>query len=95
MSVLKIMRSVKSMMCSGREGAGTEKALLPQVRCLVLCGGARKSLSEERRARDRSLRWSRPTSKKSLIEKSFPFRLSKAPKLLTFHLGIITILTTC
>lgn len=92
MSVLKIMRSVKSMMCSGREGAGTEKA---QVRCLVLCGGARKSLSEERRARDRSLRWSRPTSKKSLIEKSFPFRLSKAPKLLTFHLGIITILTTC
>ncbi|XP_073330598.1 sialoadhesin-like [Pagrus major] len=35
-----------------REGAATEKAVSPQVRCLVLCGGVRKFASEERTVRD-------------------------------------------
>ena len=40
MSVLKVLSSVQSLMCLGRvfqrEGAATEKALSPQVQCLVL-----------------------------------------------------------
>ncbi|XP_073330109.1 B-cell receptor CD22-like [Pagrus major] len=51
-----VVRSVQSLMCVGRElqreGAATEKAVSPQVRCLVLCGGVRKFASEERMVRD-------------------------------------------
>ena len=40
MSVLKVLSSVQSLMCLGRvfqrEGPATEKALSPQVQCLVL-----------------------------------------------------------
>ena len=56
MSVLEVLSSVRSLMCLGRviqrEGAATEKALSPQVRCLVLGGGVRKFASEERRVWD-------------------------------------------
>ena len=49
MSVLKVLRSVQSLMCLGREfqreGAAIKKALSPHVRCLVLCGGMRKFAS--------------------------------------------------
>ena len=63
MSVLKVLRSVQSLMCLWRElqrmGAATEKALSPQVQCLVLCDGVRKFASEEWRVRDGLWRWSR------------------------------------
>ena len=43
---LKFERSVQSRICVGREfqreGAATEKALSPKVRCLVLGGGDRR-----------------------------------------------------
>ena len=46
MSVLIVLSSVRSLMCLGRVlqrvGAAPEKALSPQVQCLVLCGGVKK-----------------------------------------------------
>ena len=49
MSVLKVLSSVHSLMCLGRmfqrKGAAAEKALSPQVQCLVLCGGVRRFVS--------------------------------------------------
>ena len=45
MSVLKVFRSVQSLMCLGREfqreGAAIEKVLQPWIQCLVLCGAVR------------------------------------------------------
>ena len=56
MSVLIVMSSAQSLVCLGRlfqrEGAATEKALSPQVRCSVLCGGVRKFAFEKQRVRD-------------------------------------------
>ena len=61
--VLKIVSSVGSLMCLWREfqreAAATEKALSPQVWCLVLWGGGRKFVSEEWRVRDGLWWWSR------------------------------------
>ena len=63
MSALKVLRSVQSLMCLGREfqreGAATGKALLPQVQCLVQCGGVRKVASEELRVWDGLWQWHR------------------------------------
>ena len=53
---LKVDRLVQSLMGLGsefqREGAAMEKALSPQVRCLVLSGVDRRLASEERRQRE-------------------------------------------
>ena len=41
-SVLRVLKSVQFLVCLGREfqreGAAAEKALSPQVRCLLMCG---------------------------------------------------------
>ena len=41
-SVLRVLMSVQFLVCLGREfqreGAAAEKALSPQVRCLLMCG---------------------------------------------------------
>ena len=62
-SVFKVLSSAQSLMCLGivfqREGAATEKALSPQVQCLVLWGGVRRFASEEQRVRDGLWQWSR------------------------------------
>ena len=54
---------MQSRICLGREfqreGAAAEKALSPQVRCLVLSGGVRRFASDERRLRDGLWRWSK------------------------------------
>ena len=62
-SVLKVVRSVQSLMCCGsefqREGASMEKALSPQVQCLVHVGIERRLASDERRLREGVWWWIR------------------------------------
>ena len=53
---LNVCMSLQSLMGLGSEfqrvGAATEKALSPQVRCLVRAGRERRFPSEDRRARE-------------------------------------------
>lgn len=60
---LKVESEEESLMCFGSEfqrvGAAMEKALSPQVRCLVLVGGDRRLASEDLSVREGVCLWRR------------------------------------
>ena len=60
---LKVDGLEQSRICLGRafqrEGAAMEKALAPQVRCLVLSGCERRFASDDRRVREGVWWWSK------------------------------------